>query len=357
MIGSLRNSVDWHVVCREKGDFTRELEKIGISHSVIPLAWDVSPKGTADKLRSVVKFTMNVVLALYLSFYVVTRRVGLIHSNSSVIFIGALVAFFTGRRHLWHLREFVYEDYNLKYNFGRTAFRFWADKAWTLICISKSIYKKRVVETGVTTRSVLIYNGLVSDPPVKRTATRKDIVTLGVVGVIDPAKDQLTAIKAVHLLNTRGYPTRLKIVGEVGAGPYFETLEDYIKAHKLENAVDFTGFSKDVDAIYNSLDITLMCSQNEAMGRVTIESMMRGVPVVAYDSGGSSELIEHERTGLLFKGGEAVLADQIVRLLEDPDLYRRISEQAQEHASANFTVSQYAKNFFNEVTAALAVPE
>jgi glycosyltransferase involved in cell wall biosynthesis len=358
LIGALKSQVDWLVICREKGDFTSELDKLDIDYKVLPLAWDVSSKGSQfGKLRYLSKFGMNILLSIYLGILVIRQRIDLIHSNSSVIFIGAFVAFITGRKHLWHIREFVYEDYNLKYNFGRQAFRFWAEKARTLICISKSVYQKRVVDTGIRANSVVIYNGLVHDDTARPKRSRTQVATIGIVGVIDPAKDQLTAIKAVNLLVKSNLPVKLKIIGEIDADPYFDMLSDYVKKHNLENHVVFTGFSKDVEAIYSDLDITLMCSRNEAMGRVTIESMMHGIPVVAYDSAGTSELIEHGQTGLLYKGDEKALAAEVTRLLKDPQLYDAISDRAQTHVRSNFTISQYSKKFLNEVSVALSFPE
>lgn len=358
LIDALKTEVDWLVICREKGDFTGELDKINVEYEVLPIAWDVSSKGSHfGKVRYLTKFGMNILLAIYLSFRVITRRIDLIHSNSSVIFIGAFVAFITGRKHLWHIREFVYEDYNLKYNFGRQAFKFWAEKARTLICISKSVYQKRVVATGVRANSVIIYNGLVDDVTAVAKKSRAGVATIGIVGVIDPAKDQLTAVKAVHLLIQNDLPVKLNIIGEVGIKSYFRLLTDYIKRHKLEKHITFTGFSKDIETIYRNLDITLMCSRNEAMGRVTIESMMHGIPVVAHDSAGTSELIQHGQTGLLYTGNEEALATQMTRLLTDAQLYSLISENAHAHVRSNFTISQYSKNFLHEVQAALTFPE
>lgn len=199
----------------------------------------------------------------------------------------------------------MYDDYKLTYLLGEKAFRFWANKANAIICISKSIQKRRVLSKGITSKSVIIYNGLVNDQ--NKVAARIPSVKptiLGIVGVIDPAKNQLAAIKAVHELVKRGKLVILNVVGSVSSQPYFETLKDYVLEHGLGDYVDFTGFCKNVGAIFKSIDITLVCSPHEAFGRVTVESMMHGVPVVAYKSAGTVEIIEHEDTGLLYRDGK-----------------------------------------------------
>jgi glycosyltransferase involved in cell wall biosynthesis len=92
-----------------------------------------------------------------------------------------------------------------------------------------------------------------------------------------------------------------------------------------------------------------MCSPNEALGRVTIESMMHGVPVVAFDSAGTSEIIEHEQTGLLYNSDGESLAAELERLLDDHSLYAGIVERARKHVFQNFTITKYRDNFVREV--------
>lgn len=346
-----RNDIDWWVVCREDGDFVQELVRNGIPHRVIPFTNDIHKVPRSPQwFHSIKRFGFNIAAALYLAVLVFQKRIDLIHTNSSVIFMGALVSFFSGRKHLWHIREFVYEDYQLKYNFGKKSFKFWANKAARVICISKSIAQKRVVEAGVTAPHVIIYNGLVdADLPVAPLRKREGTPLAGIIGIIDPAKGQLTAVKAVNELLKSGFPVRLEIVGEIGDHEYYEEIIAFIKAQGIAGHVQFTGYTRDIQRIYRQLDVALMCSPNEALGRVTIESMMHGVPVVALDAAGSSEIIEHERTGLLFRDGAESLARELKRLLNDHSLYTAITARAREHVLQNFTITTYRDNFIREV--------
>ena len=69
-----------------------------------------------------------------------------------------------------------------------------------------------------------------------------------------------------------------------------------------------------------------MCSQNEAMGRVTVEAMSACRPVIGYDSGGTSELIDPEQTGLLYRGDFNTLAACMTRYIEAPELAQQQGE-------------------------------
>jgi glycosyltransferase involved in cell wall biosynthesis len=352
---ALKDKIDWWVISKEHSEFTEELKKHNIPFTIVPFTNDVysAPK-RFQIFHSIKRFCYNLVLAFYIAFLVLRKKVDVVHSNSSVIFIGAMVAMLSGRKHLWHIREFVFEDYGLNYLLGKKSFNFWAGKAQTIICISKSILQRRILDAGIKTNYKVIYNGLVDNMPgIVPKGRRGNTPILGIVGVIDPAKDQLTAVKAVNILVKNGLPVTLRIIGNVSSQPYFEILSAYIQKEGLSEHVHFAGFSKDIESIFNELDISLMCAQNEALGRVTIESMMYGVPVVAFGSSGTIEIIENEKTGLLYFESESTLAQQIERLISDQDLYARISEQGMAHVRKTFTIQTYAEKFMQEVTLCL----
>jgi len=324
-----REQIDWWVICLEDGDFVKELANNGVEYQVVRFANDIHkiPRNP-QWFHSIKRFAFNILAATRIAAMVIRRRVDLIHTNSSVIFFGALVALLSGRKHLWHIREFVYEDYHLKYNFGKSSFRFFANKAARIICISKSIAQKRVIEAGVTAPYVVIYNGLVDELPAYSDRTPGETPLTGIVGIIDPAKGQMTAVKAVNALVKKGIAIQLEIIGEIGDPAYYEEIAAYIKEHGIGQHIRFTGFTKDIQSIYRRLDVLLMCSPNEALGRVTIEGMMYGVPVVAFDSAGTSEIVRHEQTGLLFRSDEHSLAAELERLLNDRSLYAGIAGRA-----------------------------
>lgn len=350
LLTATRDQIDWWVICQEDGDFVKELARNGIEFKIVSFANDIHKVPRRPQwFHSVKRFVFNIAAALYIAALVIKKRIDLVHTNSSVIFLGALVAFFSGRKHLWHIREFVYEDYHLKYNFGKSSFRFWANKAARIICISKSIASKRVIEAGVSAPHVVIYNGLVDALPADYARARNEPPLAGIVGIIDPAKGQMTAVKAVNALVKKGTPIKLEIVGEIGDPAYYEEIVTYIKEQGIGEHFRFAGFTKDIQSIYRHLDVLLMCSPNEALGRVTIEGMMYGVPVVAFDSAGTSEIVQHEQTGLLYRSDEHSLALELERLLNDQSLYADIAARAREHVFQNFTISKYRDNFLREV--------
>jgi glycosyltransferase involved in cell wall biosynthesis len=75
-------------------------------------------------------------------------------------------------------------------------------------------------------------------------------------------------------------------------------------------------------------------------------------PVIGHDRGGTSELIRHEQTGLLYAGDDEALADCMRRFLEAPAWARQLGEQAWQDARERFTIELYASRVASILRAA-----
>ncbi len=99
----------------------------------------------------------------------------------------------------------------------------------------------------------------------------------------------------------------------------------------------FIDWQSDLSEVFAVTYIAAVPSHNEAFGRVAAESMAAGVPVVASDTGGLREIVRDGDTGLLAKPGDiAGWAETIERLLDDTDLYSRVSRQGGRYARRVF---------------------
>ena len=102
----------------------------------------------------------------------------------------------------------------------------------------------------------------------------------------------------------------------------------------------------------NNIDIELVCSRNEAFGRVTLEAMLHGIPVVGSNVGGTLELIKNRETGMIYQYGDINdLANKIEVLIKEHELYNLIINNAMEFAN-KFTIEKTANGVlekFNEI--------
>jgi glycosyltransferase involved in cell wall biosynthesis len=96
------------------------------------------------------------------------------------------------------------------------------------------------------------------------------------------------------------------------------------------------GWRSDVETVYAAADVVLLTSDNEGMPVSLIEAALAGVPAVATRVGSVAEVVEHGVTGLLAAPRTEELARDVVRLLRDPLLRRRMGRDARESAQRRF---------------------
>jgi len=104
-----------------------------------------------------------------------------------------------------------------------------------------------------------------------------------------------------------------------------------------------TGFRSDIADVMSALDIVVHTSvRAEPFGRVILEGMLLGKPVVATDAGGVPEMIVDGETGFLTPPGDAAaLADRLIPLLREPLLRQRIGQRAQAWARERFSLARH----------------
>ncbi len=127
----------------------------------------------------------------------------------------------------------------------------------------------------------------------------------------------------------------------VGDGGRRQELEAHARRLGLENRVIFTGFRTDVPELLSEAAISVLPSLSEGLSNSLLESMAAGVPVIAANVGGNSEIIEHEGSGLLVPVRDSVaLAAAMGRLLEDPLLAARFAQAGRERVAEVFSMER-----------------
>jgi glycosyltransferase involved in cell wall biosynthesis len=184
--------------------------------------------------------------------------------------------------------------------------------------------------------------------PAERPFVDRRPVRLGIVGRIVEQKQHGVLLEACALLQKRlPGAFRLDFVG-TQEGSFAAELESQIAALGLGDVVRWTGFLADRDRLYGELDILVAPAVDEPFGLTVPEAGSYGLPVVAARSGAFPELIEEERTGLLFEPGDATgLAQALERLVRDAALRRRLGEAARAHVGARFTIENMTERFLS----------
>jgi glycosyltransferase involved in cell wall biosynthesis len=153
-----------------------------------------------------------------------------------------------------------------------------------------------------------------------------DLFELICVGRLAPVKAQHVLLGAVSRLVRDGYRVRLRLVGD---GPERGLLEARAVELGIESSVVFEGWRNQdaVLALYHQADIFVLASFAEGVPVVLMEAMAMEIPCVATWVAGIPELITDGAQGLLVApSDEEGLARAIARLLDDPELRRRLGQ-------------------------------
>ncbi|MDD3315777.1 MAG: glycosyltransferase family 4 protein [Syntrophaceticus sp.] len=130
-----------------------------------------------------------------------------------------------------------------------------------------------------------------------------------------------------------------------GKGPALDYLKNKASDIGLYDRVFFTGYIDDDtrDFLYGEADVAVFPSLYEPFGMVTLEAMAARTPVVVSDVGGLGEIVQHETNGLkCYPGNPNSLADNILRLLHEPDLANRLAERAYSNLRKQYTWDEIA---------------
>ena len=157
-----------------------------------------------------------------------------------------------------------------------------------------------------------------------------------------------TAIEAIARLVNERNMDRITLT-LIGAGhPQYEAyLHDLVKRERLHDYVTFhQSVSKDImPAIFQQFDVLIFPSiYEEPLARIVQEAMVSGLVVVGTTTGGTGEILTDGETGLTILPEDADgLADQVVRLINNPDLLYRLAQAGRQTVLKDFTLDRMVK--------------
>lgn len=187
---------------------------------------------------------------------------------------------------------------------------------------------------------------------------------LGVIAQITPWKDQELAIRALGLLRDEHPEARLLLAGSAKfvAGAtrldnvsYERGLHALIASLGLGKRVVFLGEREDVPEVIRALDVVLVPSWEEPFGRTVVEAMAMGVPVVATEVGGPSEIVVDGQSGrLLPPRRPEPWAAAIAELIDQPRLRGDLGAGGRQR-SVDFSVPRHVEAVDSVYDRALAI--
>ena len=169
-------------------------------------------------------------------------------------------------------------------------------------------------------------------------------LVLGFIGWLIPTKGPMHLLKAMGDVWQEYDDTILVFIGK-------GDLDVALRAEALKSGanhrVHFLGWRNDIDEIMPIFDILVLPSLNEGMGRVLVEAMAAGKPLVASNVGGIPDLVQHDYNGLLVPpGDEKALAASIKLLIDDPEKAKMMGQRGREHCP-HFSIERMIEKIDN----------
>jgi glycosyltransferase involved in cell wall biosynthesis len=223
------------------------------------------------------------------------------------------------------------------------------------VCVADSERRAGLAAHTCDDRTTVVIRNGVDPVPFQARGAHSGRSRLVTVGRLQAPKDAITLVRALATL--RGRPFEAVLVGD---GPDRPAVEEEVRRLGLESAVELLGERDDVPELLGTGDIFVLSSHSEGLPLSILEAMAAGLPVVASNVGGVSEVVVDGETGLLVPPSDAQsLAAAIERLLEDPVLRQRLGEAGRIRIAQDFdlaAVQQAHLDLYRRVLAVRGLP-
>ncbi len=276
------------------------------------------------------------------------RNYELIYANTQkALVVGAIASILSRRPLVFHLHDILSPEHFSQIN-RRIAVTL-ANRA-KLVIVNSQASKEAFIEAGGKAELVeIVYNGFepqkyISNESeiqqVRQNLELEDKFIVGHFSRLAPWKGQHILIEALA-----NCPPEVVVilVGDAlfGEQDYVKQLQQQIDTLKLQNRIKFLGFRNDIPLLMAACNLVAHTSTSpEPFGRVIVEAMLSGTPVVAAASGGAVELVEPGINGFLATPSNPQELTEVINIcLQDKQKTVAIAQKARNSASQRFHVA------------------
>lgn len=162
--------------------------------------------------------------------------------------------------------------------------------------------------------------------------------TIGLFGRIEHGKGQHLLFEAARTLLSRGLDIKVLLIGHIMDQNYFDKLMENAKTAAIDDKFRYFGFHDNPSSVMACFDVVVLATKSETFGLVLPEAMRAGTAVIGSNAGGVPEIIQHEKTGLLFEPENSNdLAECLEKLAKDTALKNTLAGNGKEYADKMFS--------------------
>lgn len=268
-------------------------------------------------------------------------KVDIVHTNTSPVTVGALLAKVLHAKHVWHIREFSDIGCGINLYGGVNRLRRFINRADARIVISSELNR----HWRLKPRNTFLINDSIRSSSEAVINMSKEKYFLFISYYLTEAKGTREVITAFHASGLYKTGFKLYLVGNIYPA-YLAEIEGFIQSifGRDSDSVVFYPFQKDVKPFFVKATAFIMASRQEGLGRVTAEAMFFGCPVIAYAAGGTLDLIHSEDTGYLYRTNQE-LRDLLIKVSQDSQ--EELVVRAQRFAVDNLSVEHYGSKILS----------
>jgi glycosyltransferase involved in cell wall biosynthesis len=295
-------------------------------------------KGVFDIKSKLFKILVLAIQFFELFWLCFRKKFDYLYANSVLISVPAfLLSLFFDVTVLVHIHDILKESL-----INRIILSIISKRVKTYIAVSYAVRESVENLRVPLDKIVVIHNGIFLDNVDVATTWRgkeKARNTVAIIGQITKWKGQHIFLQAANLVVKEISNVEFWIVGAplFGEYSYLEELKQMARNFSLEDHVKFKGYIKDINKVYNAIDILVICSDHEPFGLTAVEAMSHGIPVIAPKCGGVMEIVQNEVTGLLYQFGDEVgLKNALIRIIKNPDLAMTLGQNGIKRVAERF---------------------
>ncbi|HEY9598249.1 MAG TPA: glycosyltransferase [Cyanophyceae cyanobacterium] len=337
-----------------------------LEHHHIPVQVLTYQKINVNKNSTFIKSLGSITLIVPLISKVVklAQNYDLIYANTQkALVVGALASLFSRRPLIYHLRDILSPDHFSRTN--RYIAVNLANKFASLVIANSKATQAAFIDAGGRAELTrVVYNGFEPDRYKIQTNTHQQVrekLNLDEQFVVGNFS-RLSPWKGQHILleSLAQCPENITaiLVGDAlfGEQDYVQYLHRRVAELGLEKRVRFLGFQEDITPLMQTCNLIAHTSTApEPFGRVIVEAMLSGCPIVAAAAGGVVELIETDKTGWLFSPGDSHQLAKIITICHNqPEQAKTIADQARIQASERFELSVINQQIYQLLDQVLA---
>jgi glycosyltransferase involved in cell wall biosynthesis len=228
------------------------------------------------------------------------------------------------------------------------------------VFVSRATWRQFGLRIGPA-RGTVLYDGLEPHPLDATEAAQArsrvleefglppDSFLIGTVGRVSPQKDYRTLVEAAAQVAAERPEAHFVVVGEYSSVPayrrHYEEIQGWLEERRLRSRFTFTDFRDDVPQLAAAFDLFVLCTNTEGFPLVILEAMAQAKAVVATAIDGVPEIVAEGSTGLLHAHGDAQgLARQILRLMNDEPLRRKLADAGRTLVATRFSREQFRRS-------------